>query len=86
MSTAIYSYAMVALVLATLAVGDSTLILGRSGSQQVQFDRAIVDEKELRQALEARMGVKVTGVKVIKLDMVNDLTLVDVRYRVPARR
>ena len=73
MSTAIYSYAMVALVLATLAVGDSTLILGRSGSQQVQ-------------ALEARMGVKVTGVKVIKLDMVNDLTLVDVRYRVPARR
>ncbi len=32
------------------------------------------------------MGVKVTGVKVIKLDMVNDLTLVDVRYRVPARR
>ena len=86
MSTAIYSYAMVALVLATLAVGDSTLILGRSGSQQVQFDRAIADEKELRQALEARMGVKVTGVKVIKLDMVNDLTLVDVRYRVPARR
>lgn len=86
MSTAIYSYAMVALVLATLAVGDSTLILGRSGSQQVQFDRAIADEKELRQALEARMGVKVTGVKVIKLDMVNDLTLVDVRYRVPAKR
>ena len=76
----------VALVLATLAVGDSTLILGRSGSQQVQFDRAIADEKELRQALEARMGVKVTGVKVIKLDMVNDLTLVDVRYRVPAKR
>ena len=32
------------------------------------------------------MGVKVTGVKVIKLDMVNDLTLVDVRYRVPAKR
>ena len=86
LSTAIYSYAMVALVLATLAVGDSTLILGRSGSQQVQFDRAIADEKELRQALEARMGVKVTGVKVIKLDMVNDLTLVDVRYRVPAKR
>ena len=86
MSTAIYSYAMVALVLATLAVGDSTLILGHSGSQQVQFDRAIADEKELRQALEARMGVKVTGVKVIKLDMVNDLTLVDVRYRVPAKR
>ncbi|WP_072456836.1 MULTISPECIES: DUF4956 domain-containing protein [Actinomyces] len=86
MSTAIYSYAMVALVLATLAIGDSTLILGRSGSQQVQFDRAIADEKELRQALEARMGVKVTGVKVIKLDMVNDLTLVDVRYRVPAKR
>ncbi len=85
MSTAIYSYAMVALVLATLVV-DSTLILGRSGSQQVQFDRAIADEKELRQALEARMGVKVTGVKVIKLDMVNDLTLVDVRYRVPAKR
>ena len=86
MSTAIYSYAMVSLVLATLAIGDSTLILGRSGSQQVQFDRAIADEKELRQALEARMGVKVTGVKVIKLDMVNDLTLVDVRYRVPAKR
>ena len=85
MSTAIYSYAMVALVLATLVV-DSTLILGRSGSQQVQFDRAIADEKELRQALEARVGVKVTGVKVIKLDMVNDLTLVDVRYRVPAKR
>lgn len=86
MSTAVYAYAMVALVLATLAIGDSTLILGRSGSQQVQFDRAIADEQELRHALEARMGVKVTGVKVIKLDMVNDLTLVDVRYRIRATR
>ena len=76
-------YTLVALVLATLAIGDSSLILGRSGSQQVQFDRAITDQAELRSALEERMNVRVTGLKVIKVDLVNDLTLVDVRYRLP---
>ena len=29
------------------------------------------------------MNVRVTGLKVIKVDLVNDLTLVDVRYRLP---
>lgn len=61
----------------------STVLLGGHRRQLVQLDRAIADETALVAHLEQRLGADVQGVSVLKLDLVNDLTLVDVRYRVP---
>ena len=73
---------LIALILAALAFGDSKLIFGRYTSQTVQLDRAIADPAELKAALEQRLGASVASVNVVKLDLVNDLTLVDVRSKV----
>ncbi len=73
---------LIALILVALAFGDSKLILGRYTSQTVQLDRAIADPAELKAALEQRLGASVASVNVVKLDLVNDLTLVDVRSKV----
>ena len=69
-------------LLVALAFGDSKLIFGRYTSQTVQLDRAIADPDELKAALEQRLGASVASVNVVKLDLVNDLTLVDVRSKV----
>ena len=62
--------------------GDSKLVFGRYTSQTVQLDRAIADPAELKATLEQRLGASVASVSVVKLDLVNDLTLVDVRSKV----
>ena len=67
---------LIALILVALAFGDSKLIFGRYTSQTVQLD------DELKAALEQRLGASVASVNVVKLDLVNDLTLVDVRSKV----
>lgn len=71
---------MMMLILVVLAIADTTM-LARNGSehQTIQLDRAIADEAELRQQLESLTGASVHSVSVIKLDLVNDLTLVEVR-------
>jgi len=73
---------LIALILVALAFGDSKLIFGRYTSQTVQLDRAIADPAELKAALEQRLGASVASVNIVKLDLVNDLTLVDVRSKV----
>ena len=73
---------LIALILVALAFGDSKLVFGRYTSQTVQLDRAIADPAELKAALEQRLGASVASVSVVKLDLVNDLTLVDVRSKV----
>ena len=73
---------LIALILVALAFGDSKLVFGRYTSQTVQLDRAIADPAELKADLEQRLGASVASVNVVKLDLVNDLTLVDVRSKV----
>lgn len=72
---------LVGLILAALAVGDMAFLRGRASTTQVQLDRALFDPDELRAVLAERLGGQIIAVKVLKIDMVNDLTLVDVRYR-----
>ncbi|WP_115728147.1 DUF4956 domain-containing protein [Actinomyces culturomici] len=71
---------LVALIVAALAIGDSQRLFGAYQNQQVQLDRAIMNEDALATELEARLGAKVLKTRVLKVDLVNDLTLVDVRY------
>ncbi|WP_314451322.1 DUF4956 domain-containing protein [uncultured Microbacterium sp.] len=73
---------LVGLIVAVLAVADHPRVLSRARHQTVHLDRAIPDETELRAELERLLGGEVTGVTVQQLDLVDDTTLVDVRYRV----
>ncbi len=78
---------LIALILGALALGDSALVFGRYTTRTVQLDSAIADQDALAAALEERLGASVVATRVIKLDLVNDLTLVDVRTKQsPAKR
>ncbi|MDF1488994.1 DUF4956 domain-containing protein [Tessaracoccus caeni] len=68
-------------LVATMFVGDHPKVFGSYGRQVIQLDRAIADPRELRAELSARLDADVQSVSVQRLDMVNDTTLVDVRYR-----
>ncbi|WP_449278569.1 DUF4956 domain-containing protein [Leucobacter sp. GX24907] len=76
------SSALMALILIVMWVADHPSLLGRSRHQIVRLDRAIADESELRADLESRLACTVTAMTVQQLDLVNDSTLVDVRYRI----
>lgn len=69
----------VALVIAVLALADSALF-ARYASQQVLLDRAIADEAQLREVLSHRLGATVVSASTVRLDYINDSTLVDVRF------
>ncbi|MEA5052965.1 MAG: DUF4956 domain-containing protein, partial [Propionicimonas sp.] len=47
----------------------------------ITLDRAITDEAELRSELTSLLGARVDQVTVRQLDLVRDLTVVDVQYR-----
>lgn len=77
----IWPACLMALILAVMWIADHPALLARSRRQLVRLERAIVHEGELREALESRLGATVTAIDVQQLDLVNDSTLVDVRYR-----
>lgn len=78
--------ALIALILLVMWAADHPSLLGRSRQQLVRLDRAIADEGELRAELGSRLGATVTSLTVQQLDLVNDSTLVDVRYRLDVGR
>ncbi|QNP57474.1 DUF4956 domain-containing protein [Tessaracoccus defluvii] len=71
---------LIVLILAVLYIADHPRLLSTSASQLVRLDRAVADPTELRAELERRLGVRVTAVSVQELNLVNETTLVDVRY------
>jgi hypothetical protein len=73
--------ALMAAVLVAVAIGDSRLVAPRSRAQQILLDRAHTDETGLVAHLEQVLGGTVVSTKVVRTDLVNDTTLVDVRYR-----
>lgn len=73
---------LIALILVVMWAADHPRLLGRSRHQVVRLDRAISDEAALRAELEGRLRAEVTAVTVQELDLVNDITVVDVRFRV----
>lgn len=77
---------LIGLILAVMWLADHPALLARSRHQVVRLDRAIADENELRAELAEHLGATVTTVTVQQLDLVNDSTLVDVRYRIARER
>lgn len=72
---------LMAALVATMFVGDHPKVFGSYGRQVIQLDRAITDPRELRAELSAQLDADVQSVSVQRLDLVNDTTTVDVRFR-----
>ncbi|QKD80434.1 DUF4956 domain-containing protein [Actinomyces marmotae] len=75
--------ALMALVVVSLWIGDHPALLGRNRHQIITVDRAIPNEAELKMHLASLLGGTVRSLTVQSLDLVNDTTLVDVRYTLP---
>ncbi|NIZ92279.1 DUF4956 domain-containing protein [Kineococcus rubinsiae] len=77
--------ALMAAVLAAVAIGDHPRVSPRTRSQQLLLDRAHTSEDALRLHLSVLLDAAVLSTKVVRTDLVNDTTLVDVRYRTSPR-
>lgn len=65
-----------------LAVADHPRLFRRSRQQVVTLDAAVTDERELVARLEKLLGGTVQRLRVKRVDLVSDTTVVDVRFRV----
>ncbi|MFF3938533.1 DUF4956 domain-containing protein [Streptomyces phaeofaciens] len=72
--------ALTALVVVTLYVADHPRLYARHRSRSLRLDSAHTDEAALRAHLEALLGGRVVNLSVKNVDLVNDTTLVEVRY------
>lgn len=77
--------AMMAAILVAIGVGDHPRVAPRPASQQLLLDRALTDQTALVAHLEQVLGTQVNSVKVLRTDLVNDTTLVEVRHRPETR-
>lgn len=73
--------ALMGLIVLALFVGDHPRLFANNRQQLVNLDRAVTDEQVLVDWLEKMFRAKVLKIKVIRVDLVNDTTTVDVRYR-----
>lgn len=77
---------LMALILAVMFLGDSRRLFPRHRQQTVVVDRAFTDEQALTAHLEQLLGGRVSQIQVKNLDLVDDTTVVDVRFTVPDAR
>jgi hypothetical protein len=77
---------LMATVIAAMWVGDHPAMLRGYRRQIVTVDRAIEHEQTLVAHLADRLGADIKHITVLKLDLVNDTTTVDVRYRLDESR
>lgn len=73
---------LMATILLALYIGDHPRLFTGYRTQLINLDRAITNEAELIAHLEGVLGATVHGVKVRKLDIVNETTAVEVRYQI----
>ena len=72
--------ALMAAVVVAVYVGDHPALAGRTASQEMLVDRAFTDVRGLTAHVEGLLGAEVLAVDVRRVDLVNDTTLVGVRY------
>lgn len=75
------SAGLMGIVVATMFITDHPRVLRGWSRQLLVLDRAIMDDTVLVAHLEQRLGARVVSHQVLKLDLVNDTTTVDVRFR-----
>lgn len=74
---------LMALLALAMYVADHPRLLPRARRQLLTLDAAIADEAALRAHVESRFGIDVRHLIVAEVDLVRDLTVVDLRYRLP---
>lgn len=72
--------ALMAAMLGAIYLGDHPSLFARYRVQTVTLDAAYTDETALIRRLEAMLGARVHRVTVRRVDLVNDTTVVEVRY------
>jgi hypothetical protein len=70
-----------AVLVATMYAADHPRLLTRYRQQMMTLDWAATDERELVARLEEMLGAEVRQATITQVDLVRDLTVVDVRYR-----
>ena len=75
--------ALMGTVVAALWIGDHPALMRRNRHQVIVLDHAITNETALIAHLERTLGGQVRSVEVQRLDLVDDTTTVDVRFRLP---
>ncbi|GGN32991.1 hypothetical protein FHR83_001725 [Actinoplanes campanulatus] len=72
--------ALMGLILVVLAIVDNRWVLGRYRQQIIVLDSIVTNEDELIRRLEDLLGAKVYSGRLLRVDLINDSTVVDVRY------
>lgn len=73
---------LMAAIVVTVFVGDHERVMAGYRHQIVTLDRAYPTEELATERLEELLGAKVRRLTIRKLDLVNDTTVVDVRYQI----
>lgn len=81
LSSSVLVYVLMAVIVAVLALVDRTSFRNATRREIIHLDRAITDDHELHYELAHRLGGRILGVSVQRVDFVNDSTLAEVRYR-----
>lgn len=76
---------LMVLITATLFIGDHPRLYGRYRQQTMHLDVAHTDEVALRAQLETVLGGRIANLIIKHVDLVNDTTQVEVRYRLEDR-
>ena len=75
--------ALMGAILLTLFVADHPRLFASHRSQTITLDRAYPSEPAAIAHLETLLGADVTRLRIKKLDLVHDTTLVDVSFKLP---
>lgn len=78
--------ALMALILVVMAVVDHQRLLRRFQHQTVVLDSAVTRPDEIVRRLEDLLGGTVHSARLQRVDLINDSTVVDVRYTPGTRR
>jgi len=73
--------ALMGAVLAVLIIGDHPQLFPRNRHQMMTIDKAFTNEAALRSHLELLLAADICRLNVVKVNLVNDSTVVDVRFR-----
>ena len=72
---------LMAAILVTLFIADHPRLFAKHRSQTITLDHAYTDERAATLHLESLLGAEVTRLRVKRLDLVRDTTVVDVSFR-----
>jgi hypothetical protein len=72
--------ALMGLILVVMAIVDHRRLLGRYQQQIVVLDTVVTDQGDLVARLEQLLSAKVHSARLLRVDLINDSTVVDVRY------